>query len=250
MKRQISIAKTILKAILIWVASLTATQNAFALSFTDNFNSGIDPFWWATSTDGGSVNAVNQRVELTQGNAAAGVGTGLNLNPLITGDFMVQMDYTLLNWPADNRERLGLGSTDTLLPFPLAVERISDSGFGGEVYLTHFPDGVQGNTATSDTSGKLRLTRTGDTVSGYFWNGADWTLVDSYAASGEGNLSRHFTIAIWPGTSVAGGVTVAIDNFSLDAPNTPNPVPVPAAVWLFGSGLLGLIGVARHKRRS
>ncbi|MBI5783055.1 MAG: VPLPA-CTERM sorting domain-containing protein, partial [Gammaproteobacteria bacterium] len=24
-------------------------------------------------------------------------------------------------------------------------------------------------------------------------------------------------------------------------------VPVPAAVWLFGSGLLGLIGVARRK---
>ena len=27
-----------------------------------------------------------------------------------------------------------------------------------------------------------------------------------------------------------------------------NPVPVPAAVWLFGSGLLGLVGVARRKK--
>lgn len=27
-----------------------------------------------------------------------------------------------------------------------------------------------------------------------------------------------------------------------------NPVPVPAAVWLFGSGLIGLIGVARRKK--
>lgn len=26
-----------------------------------------------------------------------------------------------------------------------------------------------------------------------------------------------------------------------------SPVPVPAAVWLFGSGLLGLIGFAKHK---
>ena len=26
------------------------------------------------------------------------------------------------------------------------------------------------------------------------------------------------------------------------------PVPIPAAVWLFGSGLLGLIGVARRKK--
>lgn len=29
---------------------------------------------------------------------------------------------------------------------------------------------------------------------------------------------------------------------------SPNPVPIPSAVWLFGSGLLGLIGVARRKK--
>jgi len=27
----------------------------------------------------------------------------------------------------------------------------------------------------------------------------------------------------------------------------PNPVPIPAAVWLFGSGLIGLVGIARRK---
>ena len=26
------------------------------------------------------------------------------------------------------------------------------------------------------------------------------------------------------------------------------PVPVPAAVWLFGSGLIGLVGIARRKK--
>ena len=29
---------------------------------------------------------------------------------------------------------------------------------------------------------------------------------------------------------------------------TASPVPVPAAVWLFGSGLLGLVGIAGRKR--
>ena len=36
---------------------------------------------------------------------------------------------------------------------------------------------------------------------------------------------------------------VAADKFI-----TVSAVPIPAAVWLFGSGLLGLIGVARRKK--
>ena len=38
----------------------------------------------------------------------------------------------------------------------------------------------------------------------------------------------------------------SLDNIQLDI----NQVPVPTAVWLFGSGLLGLIGVARRKARA
>lgn len=37
-------------------------------------------------------------------------------------------------------------------------------------------------------------------------------------------------------------------SFSDAAGITPNIIPVPAAVWLFGSGLIGLIGIARRKK--
>lgn len=36
--------------------------------------------------------------------------------------------------------------------------------------------------------------------------------------------------------------------YQLHLEGTVNPVPVPAAVWLFGSGLLGLVGVARRRK--
>jgi hypothetical protein len=39
-------------------------------------------------------------------------------------------------------------------------------------------------------------------------------------------------------------------NFNASLTPTPDPtvIPVPAAVWLFGSGLLGLVGIARRKK--
>ena len=36
--------------------------------------------------------------------------------------------------------------------------------------------------------------------------------------------------------------------YELHLQGTVEPVPVPAAVWLFGSGLLGLVGVARRRK--
>lgn len=38
-----------------------------------------------------------------------------------------------------------------------------------------------------------------------------------------------------------------LDNVSVDVASGPTPVPVPAAVWLLASGLLGLVGITRRK---
>lgn len=53
MKLQTLFAKTMMRVVLISMACLTGTQNVFALSFSDDFNSGIDPFWWTTVAEGG-----------------------------------------------------------------------------------------------------------------------------------------------------------------------------------------------------
>ena len=62
-------------------------------------------------------------------------------------------------------------------------------------------------------------------------------------------LNSDGTFCVRPdgGACVAqGGTTadLAIGTYSIAS------VPVPAALWLFGSGLLGLIGIARHKKAS
>lgn len=46
----------------------------------------------------------------------------------------------------------------------------------------------------------------------------------------------------------AGGSRDWHDLASFDVNVVPSAIPVPAAAWLFGSGLLGLVGVARRRR--
>ncbi len=60
------------------------------------------------------------------------------------------------------------------------------------------------------------------------------------ALSGDSALGQALTIKL----SNLGGGEANFDNVRLNAVSS---VPVPAAAWLFGSGLLGLAGIARRK---
>ncbi|MGB5396271.1 MAG: VPLPA-CTERM sorting domain-containing protein [Gammaproteobacteria bacterium] len=67
-----------------------------------------------------------------------------------------------------------------------------------------------------------------------------FTFLGAGAINGLDNMSLSYTGAP-PGLDFelsSDGILLAIST---------SPVPVPAAVWLFGSGLIGLIGVARRK---
>lgn len=46
--------------------------------------------------------------------------------------------------------------------------------------------------------------------------------------------------------SVTGSLNLNSATLTIDV--TPNPVPLPAALWLFGSGLVGLVGIGARRR--
>lgn len=56
----------------------------------------------------------------------------------------------------------------------------------------------------------------------------------------DGLMADHVVFSI---SASSGFETIGMDNIAF-----VSAVPVPAAVWLFGSGLLGLIGISRRKK--
>jgi len=97
----------------------------------------------------------------------------------------------------------------------------------------------------------------------YNLSGTQW---NSVLTTGDADLALFPTLTdwyYWTGTRVGATTSAwyfdfgaghrafdggAISGFYAWAVHDGNVVPVPAAVWLFGSGLLGLIGFARIKR--
>jgi hypothetical protein len=120
-----------------------------------------------------------------------------------------------------------------------------NNGFEGDVEAmvaagyttggTALPIGNTGvwGTGTGGQSGSTNLYGQGPTQSGVGL-GTDSTL---YGVTGNNNPSKVLSYNL--GTNL---VLSSTGNLTVGS-----PVPLPAAVWLFGSGLLGLVGVGRRR---
>jgi len=85
---------------------------------------------------------------------------------------------------------------------------------------------------------------TASAMTAYAWNGASM----SYTFNGNAvPLNPSIGIFMENNQEIAVLSLDKVDTHYSFALNAPEAVPVPAAIWLFGSGLLGLMGVARRK---
>jgi hypothetical protein len=220
--------------------------SAQALVYTDDFSGGIDPVWWNTWVSGNNlIDATDGNVVITQMHAGTN-GTGISFKVPLTGDFTAQVDYAL-NGPIRNGERTGIGSNLG------AVERLQwNASNDWQLYLTHFGDSLSGHLTTTDITGKLQMSRIGNTLSGSYWNGSGWTLLHSFVNDVNLVPVNDLSLSIWP-DNYSGvnnyGTKVTFDNFYLNAPGTTNPVPVPPAILLLGSGLVSLAGVRLRRKK-
>jgi hypothetical protein len=107
----------------------------------------------------------------------------------------------------------------------------------GDVVGIAGPNGIGDHTATNTTTnGTLTLTGSSNFILGLSTEGGTSWLPDATVVSLGANA---YSVTFGTGANV----------IEVDVQIVP-AIPVPAAVWLFGSGLIGLVGVARRKARA
>ena len=96
---------------------------------------------------------------------------------------------------------------------------------------------------SSDLSGAaVDIFFNGTSVAASSWSGL---------VGGTGMTTQTPMAIVWGGAKIAQidfVVTAGVVGLDSNIDNIQAVVPVPAAVWLFGSGLLGLVGIARRKK--
>ena len=151
----------------------------------------------------------------------------------------------LMTWDDANAWVGGLdvaGVTGWRLPDTIQPDASCDAQGAGESFGLNCTGSEMGNlfyNVLGNSAGVLSNTGPFNTVkSGVYWSATEYALNTSRVwafSMGSGNQSNR--------NKTSGGYAWAVQSGDVGAA----VVPIPAAVWLFGSGLLGLVGFARRK---
>lgn len=213
--------------------ALCGCTAAGAEVFVEDFDDDtIDPnLWWVDLYGAGvQLTEVNHQLEFGFAADAHGSEYGARLLSLfqLRGDFDVQVDYSLPQWPNGNGVRMAIGLTDAYYD-DYGVERSSLPDLGiSEAYVADFGPFII--IPTDDFTGKLRLVRSGATQTGYYW-AAGWIpiLTDS-APTGDTTIQLH----AWSHDYAFGDRSVigALDNFAVVSGEVIGlPVPTRTTTW-------------------
>ena len=199
----------------LYATGLRVARGVLGQPIRDGFDDATVAAWiWESRRKGSgpTVAESHGRLEISLPEDSAGdpFSAGYKSVCRIRGDFDVQVDYQLLEWPSENGVRVGLAAAAPEAGRIGLVERISfgRSEFSGsprEAYLVHHGASVAGVVPTSDMSGTLRLLRSGSSVTGYYLSFGEWILLGSDSVPTD---DATISLKAWSHDSVFGDLPV------------------------------------------
>lgn len=215
--------------ILILAVSLVGfLPSSFSIIFDDFDDNATDPAKWITSVTGDkpTIAEKQSRLEIAlPANSEDAPGQGYFGASYISvcqlqGDFDLQVEYWLLNWPAGNGVRVALSlDSNQSPPREYNAARVS---FGNmdfpeeprEAYLYGGADTVNEIVTTGHLSGTLRIQRSAALLTGYYMDQESWVILDTILVT-PANL--HFGVSTWSHNYAFAdqNVTVAFDNLTI-----------------------------------
>ena len=231
------------KVVLVAICLLSSCLvSAPALAVTDFSDTSL----WTVVTEGTGFNAApnaNQLVLTIPTNTTGRAGVVSNFT--VSGNFDMQVNYSLNTWPTNNQIELSLEFSQSNGDLIAGIGRTDLGGnfYGSEIIYPN--NDILNTVGTTDTSGQLRINRTGNTITCYYWDGTWETLAlaTDPALGQNGIIDLRGSETLTPNVGTA---TVTFSDLSLVA--NPNAVPIPPSLLLLGAGLLGL-GLPGLRRR-
>ena len=131
------------------------------------------------------------------------------------------------------------------------------NGAGASVDVDGWAKVLDWNNLLFGASIQQNLTITGDLTindsNTHNWTGATAFDIAGSSLAGIDHIGLQLQNNLYASTTSQGEsawIEKKIVGGSIDMSIITTPVPVPAAVWLFGSGLIGLVGIARRRARA
>lgn len=186
--------------------------------FVDVVTAGAGAGLYATSP---TISA-DDELQLALVASANGSGVSSRLRWFLTGDFDIQVDYEIV--------ATGAGPTDGGISLTVAMDRNNFTycrrRMWGNFYDKNvYNNGVAGTyvqVPTTDTSGKLRITRSGSAVASFYWTGSSWAQIGATVSMTHTKPMYVDCNLIPLGGSVT--ATARLRNFTINSGSTTNRI--------------------------
>jgi len=216
-------------------ASAISTYDAMA-EFTLTLT-GVTDATGAQVTSGWDVTAFGDGVVFTNENgAASATGSVSVIDPAVS---LSILDSITQSSTSSGSASNGFAATDALTDLDISVDNFSGQALTFSFDFAAMTDAITYAIAPGEASASASVDMLDDLGAVDIIATAD--SMNGNPATGTGNVVGYFDFVLLDGEFNL--ISGFVDSFGDAA-----AVPVPAAVWLFGSGLLGLVGIARRKQ--